>query len=124
MGMLAGRYQSADAPATDSRAARRGGIYADRVTAAGVDVGNRFAAMARERGFDPAQLAILWVKDAPGITAPIIGPKNLAQLESLVPVMEMTLDDEIRAACDEIVPPGGVVASFFNSAPWMAQRVV
>jgi aryl-alcohol dehydrogenase-like predicted oxidoreductase len=98
----------------------RGGIYAERVTDAGVEVGNRFAAMARERGFDPAQLAALWVKDQPGITAPIVGPRTRAQLDNLVPVLEMSLDDATRAACDELVPPGSAVTSFFNSAPWMA----
>jgi aryl-alcohol dehydrogenase-like predicted oxidoreductase len=124
MGMLAGRYASAEVPASDSRAAVRGSIYAERVTRAGVEVGNRFAALAREAGHEPARLAALWVKDQPGITAPIIGPKNVAQLENLLPVLEQRLDDDLRAACDELSPPGGVVASFFNSAPWMRFKVV
>ena len=33
----------------------------------------------------PAQLAVLWVKDQPGITAPIIGPRTLDQLEHFLP---------------------------------------
>ncbi len=124
MGMLAGRYASAGAPPADSRAVLRGGIYKERVTARGVEVGNRFAALARAHGMDPAQLAVLWVKEQEGVTAPIVGPKTVAQLEQLLPVLEMRLSDELRALCDEIVPPGGVVASFFNSAPWMTQRFV
>lgn len=119
MGMLAGRYASADAPPADSRVAARGGIYAERVTAAGVEVGNRFAAMVRSLGLDPAQIATCFVKDQPGITAPIIGPKTVAQLTGLIPVLEMTLGAELQQMCDEIVTPGSVVASFFNSAPWM-----
>ena len=102
-----------------SRVANRGGIYAERVTPAGVAVGNQFAALAREHGHDPAQLAMCFVKDQPGITAPIIGPKSVAQLEGLLPVLEMTLPPDIQQACDELVTPGSVVASFFNSAPWM-----
>jgi 1-deoxyxylulose-5-phosphate synthase len=124
MGMLAGRYTAADAPAPDSRIAVRGGIYAERVTARGVEVGNRFAAMARELGHDPAQLAVLWAKDQSGVTAPILGPKTVAQLEGLLPVLEMTLDQPTRDACDELVAPGSVVASFFNSAPWMTWKLV
>ncbi|MCU1391885.1 MAG: aldo/keto reductase [Ilumatobacteraceae bacterium] len=124
MGVLAGRYPD---PGPDdeqtapegSRVANRGGIYAERVTPAGVRIGNRFARMARDNGFEPAQLAICWVKDQPGITAPIIGPKSVAQLENLLPVLEMTLPDDVRAFCDDLVTPGSVVASFFNSAPWM-----
>lgn len=121
MGVLAGRYAHQDAatPPADSRAAQRGGIYAERVTNEAIAVGNRFMALAQEHGFDPAQLAILWVKEQPGITAPLIGPRTLEQLEHLLPVLEMELPDELRVACDGVVPPGSAVANFFNSAPWM-----
>jgi aryl-alcohol dehydrogenase-like predicted oxidoreductase len=118
MGILAGRYASMEFP-SDSRAALRGGIYADRVTPEGVEVGRRFVALAAERDLTPAQLANLWVKDQPGITAPILGPRTAAQLEELLPVLEMTLDNEARAACDALVPPGSAVANFHNSADWM-----
>lgn len=119
MGMLAGRYSSADDAPTDSRATLRGGIYAERVTRRGVEVGLQFAALARAAGHDPAQLAYLWVKDQPGVTAPIIGPRTLAQLEQALPVADMLLTDELRQACDDLVTPGSVVASFFNTAAWM-----
>jgi aryl-alcohol dehydrogenase-like predicted oxidoreductase len=124
MGMLAGRYSKGQAPPTDSRAVLRGGIYAERVTPRGVEVGNRFASLAREHAIPPAQLAVLWVKDQPGVTAPIIGPRTLDQLMGMLPVAEMQLSHELRVACDDLSAPGGVIASFFNSAPWMSQRVV
>ena len=124
MGVLAGRYADASTYPADSRAALRGGIYAERITAAGVEVGRRFVGLARDHGLSPAQLAILWVKDQPGITAPLIGPKNREQLSHLLPVLEMSLSDELRSACDELVPPGTAVASFFNSALWMKARFV
>lgn len=124
MGILAGRYSDAKQPSSDSRAARRGGIYAERVTQPGIEVGNKLVKLAQEHGIDPAQLAILWVKDQPGITAPIIGPRTMAQLENLLPVMEMTLTDELRAACDALVPPGSAVANFHNSAPWMKMKLM
>ena len=124
MGMLAGRYADGAPPDADSRVVLRGGIYAERVTPRAVEVGNRFAQLARDSSLDPAQAAILWVKDQPGITAPIIGVRTLAQLENLLPVMEMKLSEELRAACDLLVPPGSAVANFFNSAPWMKQTLV
>ncbi len=122
MGILAGRYHSMDFP-KGSRAALRGGIYADRVTPRGIEVGKQFVALAEGKGLTPSQLAILWVKDQPGITAPLIGPRTLAQLEDLLPVLEMSLDDETRRACDDLVPPGSVVANFHNSATWMKMRI-
>ena len=122
-GVLAGRYSDAKKYPAGSRAALRGGIYAERVTAKGIDVGNQFVTLAQEHNIAPAQLAILWVKDQPGITAPIIGPRTVEQLEQLLPVLEMDLADSIRAACDELVPPGSAVVDFHNSAPWMKMQI-
>jgi aryl-alcohol dehydrogenase-like predicted oxidoreductase len=65
-----------------------------------------------------------WVKEQPGVTAPILGPRTLAQLQNLLPVLDMTLGDELRAQCDALVAPGSVTASFFNSAPWMKWKLV
>jgi len=124
MGVLAGRYADAETYPSGSRASLRGGIYAERVTARGIEVGNQFVALAKEHGVSPAQLAVLWVKDQPGVTAPLIGPRTLEQLEQFLPVMDMELDEQMRLACDELVPPGSVVANFHNSAPWMKMRVV
>lgn len=123
MGVLAGRYADATAFPAGSRARLRGGIYAQRVTARGVEIGNRFVRLASEHGIPPAQLAVLWVKDQPGITAPLIGPRTVEQLEHFLPVLEMQLDESIRLACDALVPPGSVAADFHNSAPWMKTRV-
>ena len=124
MGILAGRYADADDYPADSRANLRGGIYAERITARGIEVGNRVVHLARERGISPAQLAVLWVKDQPGVTAPLIGPRTVEQLEQMLPVLEMELDAETRQACDELVPPGSAAANFHNSAPWMKMRVL
>jgi hypothetical protein len=35
----------------------------------------------------------------------------------------MHLSDELRATCDDLVPPGSAVANFHNSAAWMKMRV-
>jgi aryl-alcohol dehydrogenase-like predicted oxidoreductase len=122
-GMLAERYDNAQSFPAESRAALRGGIYAEHITARGIEVGRKFAQAAREAGLSPAQLAVLWVKDQRGVTAPLIGPRTLEQLEHFLPVLEMKLDDSLRAACDELVPPGSAVANFHNSAPWMRMRL-
>ena len=103
MGVLAGRYTDADKFPKGSRAALRGGFYADRVTKRGIEVGIEFTKIADRLGLTPAQLSILWCKDQPGVTAPLIGPRTVAQLEPLLPVLEMKLDDETRKACDELV---------------------
>jgi aryl-alcohol dehydrogenase-like predicted oxidoreductase len=115
-GILANRY--ADGVPDGSRATRRPQLL-DRVTPRAVEVGRALAALAADRGLTVTQLALLWCKDQPGITAPIIGPRTMEQLDDALPVLTMTLDDETRAACDELVAPGNAVADFHNTAPWM-----
>lgn len=123
MGMLAGRYADAAQYPRESRAHLRGGIYAERVTARAIAAGNQFVQLARTHGYDPAQLALLWVKDQPGITAPLIGVRSVAQLEHLLPVLDMHLPDALRTACDAIVPPGSAAANFHNTSGWMKMKV-
>jgi aryl-alcohol dehydrogenase-like predicted oxidoreductase len=123
MGVLGGRYADDDIRVEGSRAAVRGGIYAERVSQRAVETGNRFVRMAREMGEDAARLAITWVKDQPAVVAPLIGPKSVEQLEHFLPVLEMTLSPEVAAACDEINPPGSAAANFHNSAPWMKMQI-
>ena len=72
----------------------------------------------------PAHLALLWVKDQPGITAPLIGPRTLDHLKDLIPLMSQRLSQDLRLACDDIVPPGSAVANFLNTAPWMKGKLM
>lgn len=126
-GILAGKYTpemlAAQAFPEGSRAARSSAMFRARMTRKGVDVAMRLKAMAAERGMTITQLALLWVKDQPGITAPIIGPRTMAHLEDALPLLGMSLDDADRPLFDALVHPGNAVADFHNSNPWMKARV-
>jgi len=117
-------FDDAAAPPPDSRASLRGGIYAERVTPRAVEAGNAFATLAEEHGLDPARAAVAWVMSRPAVTAPIIGPKTLAQLEHLLPALEMRAGDEFLEACEALVPAGSAVADLHNSAPWMRMTLL
>ncbi len=123
MGILAGRYDNSDPKSFETPRFQRGGIYEERISREAVDAGQRFVRVAESFDLRPAHLALLWVKDQLGVTAPLCGPRTLAQLQDLVPLMPKSLSSEMRVACDEIVPPGSATANFFNSAPWMKQRL-
>jgi 1-deoxyxylulose-5-phosphate synthase len=122
-GMLVGAYEQADKYPSGTRAGARGAFYADRITEKGIEVGRAFVELARSAAMSPAQLAVLWCKDQPGITAPLVGVGSLAHLEDLIPVMDMSLDDDLRAACDALVPPGSHVANFLNTSGWMRTSI-
>lgn len=119
-GLLAGRYPIGQPLPADSRAAiRAGSIYAERVTPRGIEIGAKFTLLAKEHGKTPGQLALAWCKDQPGVTAPIVGPRTIEQLQDLLPALEMTLSAEERSACDALNPPGGVIANFHNTSGWL-----
>ena len=124
MGLLTGRYDSANPDSFNTPRFNRGGIYAERITQKAADAGQAFVAIARTYGLEPAHLALLWVKDQPHVTAPLCGPRTLAQLQDVLPVMEMSLTDEMDQSCDELIPPGSAIANFLNSAPWMKGKLL
>jgi aryl-alcohol dehydrogenase-like predicted oxidoreductase len=54
-------------------------------------------------------LSIAFVLRHPAVTAPIIGPRTMEQLESQVGAAEVELADDVLDRIDEIVPPGANV---------------
>jgi aryl-alcohol dehydrogenase-like predicted oxidoreductase len=122
-GVLAGRYTSKSDLPSDSRAVVRGGAYADRVNDKGIAVGVEVARLAIDAGITPAQLAMAWVKDRPAVVAPIFGPRTLAQLEDVMPVLDLNFPDELEPVFDQLVPPGSAVTNFHNGCRWMKQRL-
>lgn len=123
MGILAGRYPIDGSVPTGSRADRLGGRFAARLSQRGLETGARVAEMASERDLTAGQLALLWLKDQPGVTSPIIGPRTVDHLKEFLPVLEMTLNDDDRPLFDELVHPGNAVADFHNSNEWMKARI-
>jgi aryl-alcohol dehydrogenase-like predicted oxidoreductase len=124
MGMLAGRYPvDKPFPEGSRAAANPQGIYAQRINRRGLEVAARVPDIAARYGLTSAQVSLLWLKDQPGVTAPIIGPRNLEQLEEMLQVAGMRADDDLRAAFDELNPPGMAVSNFHNTSGWMKATV-
>ncbi|TNY37425.1 aldo/keto reductase [Thermomonospora catenispora] len=53
-------------------------------------------------GVSPLAVALSWVRDRPGVTAPIVGPRTPAQLTAILATEQVTLPEEIRDALDDI----------------------
>jgi aryl-alcohol dehydrogenase-like predicted oxidoreductase len=117
-GVLAGRYDRVDVVPDDSRAARVP-MTRERMNERALAVAAALGDLARERGLTTSQLALLWAKDQRGVTAPIIGPRTLAQLDDALAILDATLDDDARDACDALVRPGDAVSDFHSTAFWM-----
>jgi aryl-alcohol dehydrogenase-like predicted oxidoreductase len=57
-----------------------------------------------EAGLEPASVALAWLLTRRGVTAPIIGPRTIEQLDHAVEAIDVTLDDDLLARLDEIWP--------------------
>jgi len=68
------------------------------------DTAERFATFARERGWEPAALAVAWVGSHPAVTAPLIGARNLEQLEGSLAALEIDVTPELRAEISALSP--------------------
>ncbi|MER7001573.1 aldo/keto reductase [Dactylosporangium sp. NPDC000555] len=66
-----------------------------------------FEKLAAELGTDPANLALAWLLAQEGVTAPIIGPRTIEQLDSTTGTLDLTLDKETLDRLDELFPPVG-----------------
>jgi aryl-alcohol dehydrogenase-like predicted oxidoreductase len=125
MGILAGRYAQVDTYPEDSRARLwDSSAVKARITQRGLEVGQAVRRMAQERGLTASQLALLWTKDQPGVTAPIIGPRTLAHLEDALGILDKTFEEADRSLFDELVQPGNAAADFHNSNDWMKARIL
>jgi len=124
MGVLAGIYPPDGGIPTDSRMGRGRPFMSERVTPKARQVGARMVELAHERDLTADQLALLWLKDQPSVTAPVIGPRIMQHLESALSVLEMELDIVDQKIFDELVHPGNAVSDFHSTAWWMKARMV
>ncbi|MFC0626398.1 aldo/keto reductase [Kribbella deserti] len=59
---------------------------------------------AAELGQEPGDIALAWLLAQPAVTAPIVGPRTLEQLEAGIRALDLHLDDKALARLDEIFP--------------------
>jgi aryl-alcohol dehydrogenase-like predicted oxidoreductase len=107
-GWLSGRWRVGAEPPTSGRPARQPERY--DLSRPGnqrkLEAADALARLAEEAGMSLVELAIAFVIRHPAVTAAIIGPRTMDQLESQLGAAEFSLDDEVLDRIDEIVPPG------------------
>ena len=68
------------------------------------DAIERYEDLADELGHDPGDVGLAWLLHQPAVTAPIIGPRTMDQLDAAVRALDVTLDADALARLDEIFP--------------------
>ena len=95
-GLLTGKFRRGSPIPESSRLARqemgRDRFYNER----NLEIAEAVIAEAERLACTPGQLALAWVMDQPGVTAPIFGARTLEQLEQNIAAAEVRLDDEAR----------------------------
>ena len=72
----------------------------------------QLALLAEGAGISMVHMAIAFTLMHPAITAPIIGPRTIEQLETQLGAADVTLSPDVLDRIDEIVPPGTILAEF------------
>lgn len=122
-GVLAGRYPT-NAEVPEGSRLQESAIYKERITLSARQAAEEIDGVAQDIGMSSPQLALLWVRDQPGITSPIIGPRTMEHLETSLSIVDKTLDSETLARLDELCPPGGAISDYFNTSRWMKSQAV
>ena len=102
-GLLTGKYAPGVRPPTGRLV--ENSMYQVRYASETVyEIAARFSEFARSRGFEPAALAVAWVGAHPAVTAPIIGARNLAQLEGSLKSVDIPMTPELYAEVSALSP--------------------
>jgi aryl-alcohol dehydrogenase-like predicted oxidoreductase len=107
-GWLSGKYRKH----TDVPESRRAQMLPDRYDMSKpenqrkLDAADALGELADETGISLIEMALAFVIRHPAVTAAIIGPRTMEQLEGQLPATEVTLSDELLDRIDAIVAPG------------------
>lgn len=100
-GLLTGKYVQSDAKGRIAENSMYRQRYASRDAH---ESARRFAELAAEAGVHPATLAVAWVRRNKAVTAPLLGARNVQQLEPGLAAATFDLDDELAQRIEAMVP--------------------
>jgi aryl-alcohol dehydrogenase-like predicted oxidoreductase len=107
-GWLTGRYRLGTEIPVSRRAQRVPGRFDLKLPGnqAKLEAADQLAKLADEAGMSLIHLALAFTLSHPAVTAPIIGPRTMEQLDSQLGAADVVLDSAVLDRIDEIVPPG------------------
>ncbi|MBI4954029.1 MAG: aldo/keto reductase [Myxococcales bacterium] len=102
-GLLSGKYGRTARPDVGRMVTNK--MYQTRYGAASnYAIAEDFGALARELGVHPASLAVAWVAHHPGVTAPLVGARNVEQLEPCLAATDLAMTPELYARIAALSP--------------------
>ncbi|MBQ0924150.1 aldo/keto reductase [Saccharopolyspora endophytica] len=104
-GVLTGKYRNATPPDSRGATTHLAGYVDHHRTERAARIVQALLTAAEGLNTTPAHVALAWVRDRPGITAPILGARTTPQLKTALTTEDLTLPPAIRAALDDISAP-------------------
>ncbi|GGW91040.1 aldo/keto reductase [Streptomyces chryseus] len=104
-GVLTGKYRRAVPPDSRGGSQHLAGFVAPYLDEASSRIVDAVATAADGLATTPLQVALAWVRDRPGVVAPIVGARNAQQLAAALSVEALSLPDEICRALDDVSAP-------------------
>jgi aryl-alcohol dehydrogenase-like predicted oxidoreductase len=108
-GWLSGKYrEGGESPGSSRRAQMMPSRYDMEIPAnqRKLEAARALGELAEEAHITLIEMALAFVANHPAVTAPIVGPRTMEQLEGQLPALETSLSDELLDKIDEIVAPG------------------
>ena len=102
-GLLSGKYGVAVRP-SEGRIIDNAMYQTRYGDASNFEIAERFRSIAQRHGHHPASLAIAWVAANPAITAPLLGARNLDQLEPCLRAADIVLSEELMREISRLSP--------------------
>ncbi|GAA0409833.1 aldo/keto reductase [Streptomyces luteireticuli] len=104
-GVLTGKYRRGTPPGSRAASERLSAFVAPYLTEPARRVVDAVATAADGLAATPLTVALAWVRDRPGVTAPIVGARTADQLRAALSVESLSLPDEICRALDDVSAP-------------------
>jgi aryl-alcohol dehydrogenase-like predicted oxidoreductase len=116
-GWLTGRFRKGQEVPQTNRAKRMPDRYdlSKPENRAKLDAVEDLALLAEDTGVTLVHLALAFVLQHPAVTAPIIGPRTMDQLESQLGAVEVQLGTDVLDRIDQIVKPGRTISDETNA---------
>jgi aryl-alcohol dehydrogenase-like predicted oxidoreductase len=113
-GLLTGKYRRNEPRPEGSRYEPLTVFQKRRYTPAMFDAVEALELLAKAKGCSLSQFSLAWLIQQTGVTAPIIGPRTIEQLEDNLASLSISLTPEDLSAIDSIVPPCGMVTPYYE----------
>lgn len=101
-GVLTGKYRNGMSDPPRSAPGERLGLAALQLTEESVQIVDAVAIAARGMNVSPAEIALAWVRDRPGVVAPIVGIRTAAQMQAALASEGLELPPELVQALNDV----------------------